>query len=183
MSRTGDALRKKREEKGITQKELAEKTGISRSTIAMVESDNEDKNGNRRYLNTDDLYCCAKVLGVSPCYLLTGNDDDNRMCAADELGFSNETISELRMMDEATIKAIELLITDPTFSMEWAAYLFSGDQGLWQKGQKLASENEYITLGNYGDYGGGYKVGDLITYAREMDLLRTMREIKRGAKK
>ena len=172
----GKTIEKERKKAGLKQTELAKMTGVSRSAIAMVETYERD-------LHTDELKRIADVLGVSASYLLTGDDDENRKCAADELGFSNETINAIRNMDDDALKAIELLINDPFFSMAWKSYLSTGEQGLWRNGQKIASEGDSITLGSYEDYGGAYDVGSLVSYAREQDIISTIRRIKGSGKR
>lgn len=162
----------------MTYKELAQKSGVGESTIKMVLSDKADKSGNKRKLNTDDLFAIAKALDVSPYYLLTGIEEKNHSIG-EELGLSNDTINALREMDEDTLKAMELLINDFSFSLEWAAYIFATDQGLWRNGRKIVSENEDVTVGNYGSFGGGYAVGTLVTHIREQNIISTLRYIRK----
>ena len=167
----GKTLETERKKANLKQGELASKAHVTRSKIAMVES-------YERELSTGELKRCASALGISECYLLTGNDDENRECAADELGLSNTTITKIKEMHPDTLKALELLINDPTFSDEWAAYINATDQGLWQNGRKIAAENTDVTVGNYGDFGGGYKVGSLVKFIREQNMILTFRNIR-----
>ena len=162
----------------MTYEDLARKSGVGVSTIKMVLSDKVDKSGNKRKLNTDDLFAIAKALDVTPYYLLTGIEEKNHS-VGEELGLSNKTINALREMDEDTLKAMELLINDFSFSLEWAAYLFATDQGLWRNGRKIVSENEDVTVGDYGSFGGGYAVGTLVTHIREQNMLATLRFIRK----
>ena len=59
----GDKIKKLRKSIGMTQKELAEATGIKRSTIGMVES-------NKQGTSNENLIRLAQVLNVTVDYLL-----------------------------------------------------------------------------------------------------------------
>ena len=102
---TGETIKMERERAGLSQKDLARHLGISQQMLSFVEADT-------RFLGTNDLFACAKKLGVSASYLLTGNSDENRKCAAEELGIEDKTITTLKGMSEEELKAIELLIND-----------------------------------------------------------------------
>lgn len=174
---TGETIKIERERAGLTQKQLASHLGISQQMLSFVEE-------GRRFLGTNDLFACAKKLGVSASYLLTGDSDENRKCAAEELGIEDKTITTLKDMCEEELRAIEALINDPIFPMAWSAYLYATDQGLYHNGNKLISENEDVTVGNYGSFGGGYQVGTLISFIREQNIIALLRSIKKeGAKK
>lgn len=165
----------------MTYEDLARESGVGLSTIKMVLSDKVDKSGNKRKLNTDDLFAIAKALDVSPYYLLTGYEDEN-YSAAEELHLSNETINTLKRMDADALKALELLIKDPLFCLEWSAYINATDQGLWHNGRKIIAEGDNVTVGNYGSFGGGYQVGTLVSFIREQNMLSTLRSIRNGVK-
>lgn len=58
----GDKIRKLREKRLMTQEELANKSGLSRTTIAMLESNNKDVITNKTIVKL------AKALDVKPGY-------------------------------------------------------------------------------------------------------------------
>lgn len=64
MPTTAEKLRRIRRGSGLTQQELAAKTGLSQSTIAMIE------NGTRKTPRPSTLTKLAEALGVSPFELL-----------------------------------------------------------------------------------------------------------------
>lgn len=55
----GYCLKEVREEKGMTQEELAEKSGVSRGTISAIE------NGTSRATTTKTLVALARALGTT----------------------------------------------------------------------------------------------------------------------
>lgn len=59
----GERIRKAREEAGLTQAELGEKTGFSAMGISYLEK-------GQRKLKIEDLQTIAKALSISPSYLL-----------------------------------------------------------------------------------------------------------------
>lgn len=66
---TGERIKKRREELGLTQTELAERLGYkSRAAICAVEKDKEDMTTNR-------ISKYAMALGVSPAYLMGWEDN------------------------------------------------------------------------------------------------------------
>lgn len=66
----GDKIKKLRKEKHITQQELADKVGISRSSIGMIES-------NKQGTTNETLVKLAKVLNTTVDYLLSDSDYEN----------------------------------------------------------------------------------------------------------
>lgn len=66
----GKRLRKAREQKGLTQLELAKRANLGESTISFYEL-------GRREPNYDTLLRLAEILEVGPAYLLTGEANDN----------------------------------------------------------------------------------------------------------
>lgn len=62
-SEIGSRVKSRRHELGMTQKELADATELSRTSIANLEA-------GRQRLVLDDLYAAAEVLGVDICVLL-----------------------------------------------------------------------------------------------------------------
>ena len=177
MSRTiGAILRRERERKGLSQEELAHKTGIARSKIAMIET-----NSNKRYLNTDELFSCADALSISPCYLLTGNDDENRKCAADELGLSNDVITVIQLLDEDQKEALEYIIKDEMFLPTVSGYFTDGG-GIYKNGNQIADPNDKIDLGGYGSFGNTYTAFQLVRFVREQTIIRLLRDIREEAK-
>ncbi len=185
----GHRLRKLKEEmeiehnKKITDEEIAIATGVSRNKLNMVMNEYIDKaNGKLRTLTSDEVIAICDYFDVSPTYLLTGFNDDNTTLAK-ELGLSNDAINELKRMDSDTMRAFETLITDPTFSMALTAYLSTSNQGLWLNGRQIAYGADDITLGRMDEYSGVYNVNNLVAYAREQDLIRTLRSIKERVEK
>jgi transcriptional regulator with XRE-family HTH domain len=75
----------------MTQKELAEKSGVGLSTIKNIESVNQG----RSLSKIDDLLRLADALEVSPYQLLTGIKEENHV-ACNELGLSSESIDILK---------------------------------------------------------------------------------------
>lgn len=179
----GETIKKERERAGLSQQELAEAIGISRAKLSLVEADCVDNNGNKRYLNTEELFRCADVLKVSPSYLLTGNGDDNRQCAAEDLGLSDQTISNLRQMDDQIRQGFELLINDDLFGMALVAFLSDSNQGLFLNGNRIARSDEEIDLGNITEYHGSFRVGQVVEYVKEQEIISILRQIKGGSKK
>ena len=166
----------------ITDTEIAETTGVSRQKLNMVKNDYVDKgNGKVRTLTSEEILALCDFFGVSPTFLLTGFNDDNTTLAK-ELGLSNDAINGLKSMNSETMRAFELLITDETFGLALTAYLSNSNQGLWLNGNRIASEADNITLGQIGEYSGTFKVGNLVSYAREQDLINSLRIIKRSVK-
>jgi transcriptional regulator with XRE-family HTH domain len=60
----GDRIRSRRQELGLSQHDLADQTGVSRPTIAQLET------GVRLTMNTDTAKALARGLGVSVDYLI-----------------------------------------------------------------------------------------------------------------
>lgn len=75
----------------MTQKELAEKSGVGLSTIKNIESANQG----RSLSKIDDLLRLADALEVSPYQLLTGIKEENHV-VCNELGLSSESIDILK---------------------------------------------------------------------------------------
>jgi len=93
-----------RKEKGLNQAQLAEKTGISRTSANLYESA-------ARVPDIQVLARYAEVLGVTSDYLIGLSDNrtsENAVTGA-ELGLADETISELRNYQEIRAALHELL--------------------------------------------------------------------------
>lgn len=65
MATTGDRIREVREQRGMTQDQLAEAANISKGFLSEVEN-------NKRNISSDNLLRIANVLGASADYLLRG---------------------------------------------------------------------------------------------------------------
>jgi transcriptional regulator with XRE-family HTH domain len=98
----GLRIGKLRSEKNITQKELAQKSGVGLSTIKNTESGNQG----RTLSKIDDLLRIAEALDVSPYFLLTANSEENHI-ACEELGLSNDTINKLK--NESTLHRVQFI--------------------------------------------------------------------------
>lgn len=68
----GDKIKSLRKERRITQSELANAIGLSRSSIGMIES-------NKQGTGNDSLVKIADFFGVTVDYLLSENDDNKEM--------------------------------------------------------------------------------------------------------
>lgn len=105
----GTRIGQLRSKRGMTQKALAEASGVRLDIIKKVEC------GERPLSKIDYLMDIASALEVNPCYLLTGNSDENRHCAADELGLSDGTVTRIRYLnrnDKPTLRKLEMIIDD-----------------------------------------------------------------------
>lgn len=71
MSSLGHRVRSRRKALSLTQSALAERTGVSQSTIVRTEKDETVPDG-------ATLLAYARELGVSVAWLVTGHDDDAR---------------------------------------------------------------------------------------------------------
>lgn len=70
MNKTGDKIKILREEKGLTQKQLADLVNISRSALGMYES-------NQRIPKQKILESIAKALNTTPSYLIGWDEESN----------------------------------------------------------------------------------------------------------
>lgn len=70
MNKTGDKIKILREEKGLTQKQLANFVNISRSALGMYES-------NQRIPKQKILESIAKALNTTPSYLIGWDEESN----------------------------------------------------------------------------------------------------------
>ncbi len=84
----GMRICKKREKLNITQQQLSDKIGVSRSKIAKMEV-------GEREIKAQDILQIASTLGTTCDYLITGIETNNiEIC--DELNLSNDAVSTLR---------------------------------------------------------------------------------------
>jgi transcriptional regulator with XRE-family HTH domain len=72
----GNRLRWARDRKLWTQRELSVRSGIMEATISRIEN-----NKHRRRPNTETLTALAEALGVSPYWLVFGEDDEGKAAA------------------------------------------------------------------------------------------------------
>ncbi len=77
MSLLGDRLKSARKKIGMSQVELAKKTGLSKSTICNYE------NGKREKVSTPVIMALCDALGVSPYYLQGWKEDMHKVAEAD----------------------------------------------------------------------------------------------------
>jgi transcriptional regulator with XRE-family HTH domain len=75
-----ERIRKRRQELGMSQEHLAAQSGVSRPTIARLES------GSQTVLNTDTAKALARALGVSVDYLIGTWDDAGELESAALVG-------------------------------------------------------------------------------------------------
>ena len=110
----------------MTIKQLSEKSDVGERKLAMVISENIDKSGNKRYLNTDELIRVSEALEVSPYELLTGIDEENRK-ECENLGLSNDTVNRLRELKNNRLvqSAIDALVSDWDILIHIAEYFRS----------------------------------------------------------
>lgn len=87
----GERIKGFREDHDMTQKELAEKSGVGLSTIKNIESANQG----RSLSKIDDLLRIADALEITPYRLLTTIKDENHV-VCNELGLSSESIDILK---------------------------------------------------------------------------------------
>ena len=93
----GDKIKKRREEIGLTQEQLARSTGYSsKSTIAKIES-------NERGIKQSKVPIFAKVLGLSIQYLLM---DDDTAATDEDVKFALYGTTEVSDADYELIKRI-----------------------------------------------------------------------------
>lgn len=86
-------IKKLRKELGLTQNELAKKTGISRAVISTYES-------NINEIPQSNLIKLSRFFGVSIDYLV-GNSDEEGIVINNELNdFENNLINELRNLSD-----------------------------------------------------------------------------------
>lgn len=91
----GETIRQLREEKGLSQKKLAQRTGVANSTMNLYET-------NERNPSLSTLIKLSKVLGVSTDYLL-GLDSDREETISVS-GLSSDEVQVIDLIIE-TIKA------------------------------------------------------------------------------
>lgn len=72
----GDKIKSRREQLGLTQRELAKKVGMNQSRISEVES------GERKQMSLKNLRAMARALGVSADYLIGTWEDLEEEAAA-----------------------------------------------------------------------------------------------------
>lgn len=86
-----------REEKGLTQKQLAKELDISVAGLQNYEAINSERKDNNKRMSAETLFNMAQLLGVSVDYLLGLTDDNNKEpIAVDELGLSPFAVEKLR---------------------------------------------------------------------------------------
>lgn len=83
----GDKIKNLRKKKGMTQQELSDYIGISRSTIGMIE-------GNKQGTSSDTLVRLAKALNTTAEYLLLETENNNEEDKKPETIYLNE-LSEI----------------------------------------------------------------------------------------
>lgn len=91
----GKRLAKLRKDAGLTQSDLAEAIGLSRTILAKIETGNQP-------LKPDQLYSVAKVLKVTSDELLSGVATEN-VTVADDLGLSQGAIVALKFLKTSSV--------------------------------------------------------------------------------
>jgi transcriptional regulator with XRE-family HTH domain len=76
----GERIRKRRQELRLSQQDLADQSGVSRPTIATLES------GVRTTTTTDTIRALARALGISVDYLIGTWDDEDEEPALATVG-------------------------------------------------------------------------------------------------
>lgn len=89
--RTGDNIKKYRKEKGLTQKNLAEKVNLSSQVISNIER-------NYSSVSAEDLAAIAKVLDVTPNQLL-GENESKKYYELSEKEKNDIAIQAEKLMD------------------------------------------------------------------------------------
>ena len=89
----GRFLRTKREERGLTLKNVADAVGVSQATVSRWES------GDIKNMRRDRIETLAHMLGISPLTIVMSEDDNiyipHRQTETDIIGSEDETRSEL----------------------------------------------------------------------------------------
>jgi transcriptional regulator with XRE-family HTH domain len=96
MPLRGDRIKEFRERKGLTQRELAEVSGVTLYQISRYENDRSD-------ISADSLEAIARHLGVSTDYLLGLVDDPGKILAIDLLPDQAKLLEAYESGDSATI--------------------------------------------------------------------------------
>lgn len=100
----GQKMKKLRTSRGLTQKELAQKVGLSYSLVAQIES-------SRVQPAIGTLTCLARELGVSPCYFLTDeSQEDDIVLAVASQPEVRRLVEKLLRLWPAELEAVEDLV-------------------------------------------------------------------------
>lgn len=168
-----------REKRRISQKKLAEMTGISRSLLSMVEI-------KERTISLDDLELIAEKLDVSVGFLLTGYEEENRTDSPSALGIPDAALKAIRQMPETQLDILTGLILHPLFLPTLEGYI-EGNNELWKAEgvtpAKIAAQRDEVSLGKPGSFATTVRVDDLVRRERErfltteiLNILRTIRK-------
>ena len=84
----GDRIKLKREQKGLTQRELAFMANTSNASISRWESDSRD-------ITADNIISICVTLGVTPTWLLTGEQDEYKYDSTKHSTKDTLTLKEL----------------------------------------------------------------------------------------
>lgn len=94
-------IKKTREEKNLTQKQLAKALDISVASLQNYEAVNSERKDNNKRMSAETLFNMAQLLGVSVDYLLGLTNDRNKApIAVDELGLSPLAVEKLRRIHD-----------------------------------------------------------------------------------
>lgn len=88
-------IRQRRKEKGLSQAELAEKTGLTQTTISTIEKGKSDT-------TTKALCQIAKALDVSIDWLLFGETNEDTANKPPEREFSKQQLELIEITDKMT---------------------------------------------------------------------------------
>lgn len=132
----GQRIEEIRKDKGLSQIELAESVGITRSLLSMIEID-------KRLPPLDILNRLAEKLSVSPYYLFAGIEEENCL-VCEQTGLSNNTVNVLKKQFQyfphnEMAKLFDLIAKYP----ELVSYLFQYLTVDYRKPKVLLGEDEY----------------------------------------
>ena len=167
----GERIGKYRDRLHMTQKQLAEKSGVGLSTIKNTESNQQG----RTLSKIDDLLRIAEALEISPYFLLTEINDENHV-ACEQLGLANDTINRLKEMKNPLVKAvIDRLVDDWSILIHLAEYLNSDFKTVQRE-----STLEFFPVSDLSGFNGDDL--ETVNRLRLLDDFKRIREENKGGK-
>lgn len=144
MKTFGERLLNRRNELGLSQDELARKTGVSRVTISKIEL------GDSQDTRSTNLFKIAEALQCSPRWLLDGTQEGETMAARDNVGNPHPNNFSCRYPKISWISAGAWNVGDlPAYPEEWISTdVNAGEHGFWLdvKGDSMTSAGEFSIL-------------------------------------